>query len=898
MKGYLNKRVLLTVCLAVVFSLCLSLGALAADDLSSLKIVVNETGEVLVNESPVRHDSYNITISEGNTLSVSFSSTLTGGGFVRFNNQNYSPNEAGLVSVQDVTISAQSKITVTVNPDGKNEKVYTANISLRSKDFGISALNANVSGSGISGSPAFTDFVFSSSMTSFTMNVPQNVSTVTLKPVLANSKATLYNQAGGKVATGGNISVNLAAAGAVTTVTFKVVAEDERHEQEYTVYITRSSVASSNNCNLSAITLSNGALSPVFAAGTTSYTASVSSATVTVTPFLSDGKAKVYLDGEEIVHGRDSKSISVPSSGSVTVDLLVVAENMTTKTYRIVFSRSAGNNANLSGLSIAGNPGGSMSPSNFSSSTNSYSYTNLPSNVSTLQLVPTVADTGATVSVRVNTSTAEYSNGSGVATKAIPLTSGNNSTTTINITVTAADRATAKTYVLTVVKGTASNNARLSDLRVSASYYGSSSVPVYPNFSYDVDDYNIFIPYGTSTLYIYTTADESHATVRINGNVASNNGGYYTVNPSTGTNSYNIEVTAQNGVTKYTYYLTVYRAANNASNDASLSKLEYSTTGTSSSYNSVPSFSSNSYSYSLNVDDAVTSFRIRATVNRTGARVLIDNELWSSGTTKTITLARGTNTIKVVVFAPDCSTSKTYTITVYRGKNNDNTLSSLTGIDGKGNSLSFSPAFNSDKTDYNIVVGDAVDMVALRPVLNNGNASVTVNGNPVSSGSYSQLIELKEKTTVAVFIVSAADNSKKYYTVTITKPNAVSSYKPIRLCIGSRTVEQGNDKKILLASPYLKASGNSHYTMVPIRMISECMGATVDWDGAKQLITIKLNGKVLTMTVGQKNAAIGLDVAPEILNDTTFVPVRYVGETLGAIVDWLGTDQSVTISPK
>ena len=897
MKGYLNKKILLVVCLAVVFSFYMSLGALAADDLSSLKIVVNETGEVLVNESPVRNDNYNIIVSEGNTLSVSFSSMLPDGGFVRFNNQNYVPNEAGLVSVQDVTVSAQSKITIVVNPNNKNEKAYTANISFRSKDTGLSALNANVSGSGISGSPAFTDFVFNSSMTSFTMTVPQNISTVVLKPVLVGSKAVLYNQSGNKVSAGGSISVNLGAAGSVTTVTFKVVAEDERYEQEYTVYITRSSVTSSNNCNLSLITLSSGALSPVFAAGTTSYTASVSASTVTVTPSAADGKAKIYLDGEEIVSGRQSKSISVPSSGSVSVDLVVVAENLTTKTYRITFSRSAGNNANLSGLSVAGNPGGSMSPG-FSASTTTYSYTNLPSNISTLQIVPTVADAGATVIVRVGTSSTEYSNGSGVATKAIPLVSGSNSTTTINITVTAADKATVKTYVLTVVKGTASNNALLSNLRVSTSSYGSSSVSLYPAFSNDVDSYDIFVPYSASTLYIYTTADNSNATVKIDGKAASNNGGYYTVSPSTGTNSYTIEVTAQNGITKYTYYLSVYRAANNASNDASLSKLEYSTTGNNSSYSSVPNFSGSGYTYSLNVDDSVSSFRIRGTVNKSGARVLIDGDLWSSGSSKTVSLDRGTNTIKVVVFAPDCTTSKTYTVNVYRGKSNDNTLSSLSGIDSKGNNLYLSPAFSSDKTDYNIVVDGSVEVVTFRPVLSNSSSSVNVNGNNVISGNYSQLIELKDKVTTVLFTVTAPDNSKKYYTVTVTKPVNTASYKPIRLCIGSRTVEQGNDKKTLLASPYLKASGNSHYTMVPIRMISECMGATVDWDGDKQLITIKLNGKTLTMTIGQKNAAIGLDVAPEIINDTTFVPVRYVGETLGAVVEWFGADQSVTVSPK
>ena len=48
------------------------------------------------------------------------------------------------------------------------------------------------------------------------------------------------------------------------------------------------------------------------------------------------------------------------------------------------------------------------------------------------------------------------------------------------------------------------------------------------------------------------------------------------------------------------------------------------------------------------------------------------------------------------------------------------------------------------------------------------------------------------------------------------------------------------------------------------------------------------------MTIGQTIS--GFDTAPIILNDRTYVPVRYVAEMLGAMVEWDGTTQQIIIT--
>lgn len=80
-------------------------------------------------------------------------------------------------------------------------------------------------------------------------------------------------------------------------------------------------------------------------------------------------------------------------------------------------------------------------------------------------------------------------------------------------------------------------------------------------------------------------------------------------------------------------------------------------------------------------------------------------------------------------------------------------------------------------------------------------------------------------------------------------------------------------------------------TLVPMRFIAEAFGADVDWNDAKQEITIKQDKKTIKMTIGANSYKIGrqtyeLDVAAKIYEDRTFVPLRTVAEALDKKVAW------------
>lgn len=105
------------------------------------------------------------------------------------------------------------------------------------------------------------------------------------------------------------------------------------------------------------------------------------------------------------------------------------------------------------------------------------------------------------------------------------------------------------------------------------------------------------------------------------------------------------------------------------------------------------------------------------------------------------------------------------------------------------------------------------------------------------------------------------------------------------------------DKENKNVKPYIK----DDRTMVPLRFITEELGATVAYDDATRAITITLGETVMGLTVGEKTYTLNgesfeMDCAAEILEDRTFVPVRFVTEALGKSVEWLEDRRMVVIT--
>lgn len=90
-------------------------------------------------------------------------------------------------------------------------------------------------------------------------------------------------------------------------------------------------------------------------------------------------------------------------------------------------------------------------------------------------------------------------------------------------------------------------------------------------------------------------------------------------------------------------------------------------------------------------------------------------------------------------------------------------------------------------------------------------------------------------------------------------------------------------------------------TLVPMRGIFEALGATIDWDSKTQSV-LATKGEISVVIVINSDYAIvngksvKLAARAQLLNETTMVPLRFVSEALGAEVVWNGTTRSITIT--
>jgi hypothetical protein len=113
----------------------------------------------------------------------------------------------------------------------------------------------------------------------------------------------------------------------------------------------------------------------------------------------------------------------------------------------------------------------------------------------------------------------------------------------------------------------------------------------------------------------------------------------------------------------------------------------------------------------------------------------------------------------------------------------------------------------------------------------------------------------------------------------------------VKLTIGS-TDAVVNSRTVSMDVPPAVIDGR---TVVPVRFVAENMGAKVDWQGDTQTVQITLDGKEISLVIGQARPEEGLDVPAQIVNGRTLVPLRYVSEAFGAEVKWLPDTQSVEI---
>ncbi len=121
----------------------------------------------------------------------------------------------------------------------------------------------------------------------------------------------------------------------------------------------------------------------------------------------------------------------------------------------------------------------------------------------------------------------------------------------------------------------------------------------------------------------------------------------------------------------------------------------------------------------------------------------------------------------------------------------------------------------------------------------------------------------------------------------------------IKLTIGQLVASINGTPYTLDVKPYIDTKAGR--TLVPIRFISEALGAGVEWIPDARQVKITDSGRILILTIGNRNVLfdntqLAIDCAPEIVSERTFLPLRFVSENLGAQVIYEDQTKEITIS--
>jgi len=149
-----------------------------------------------------------------------------------------------------------------------------------------------------------------------------------------------------------------------------------------------------------------------------------------------------------------------------------------------------------------------------------------------------------------------------------------------------------------------------------------------------------------------------------------------------------------------------------------------------------------------------------------------------------------------------------------------------------------------------------------------------------------RLMEASE--TLKDEIITGRSDDLKKTMILLAMIVLILSLNSIAWAAGEVTVLVDNQKVTFPdQKPYIDGHDR---TLVPVRFISEAMGAAVDWEGTTRTVTIIRRQNTIKLRIGESKATVNdevktFDTKAVITNSRTMVPLRFISETLGARVD-------------
>lgn len=574
-----------------------------------------------------------------------------------------------------MTESSKEIKVVVVSEDLSDTKTYILNV--------VRTQSSDNTLSGITVSESTLNPEFSSDNTSYTVNVTGSIESIDINATLNDDRATIVSGTGTHKLNVGNNPISIH------------VKSESGASLYYNINVIRAPKEDNNLLDLTV----DGVSIPGFDKDITEYTlddVQYSKTSIEIGASLSDSDATVT--------GTGKKGLT---TGKNVFEVVVKAQNGTTKTYTINITREKNNNAYLSLLSVSGYV---LSP-NFTSEQFDYEIT--------------VDYTKETLSPNEVTAVPEDKN----VVEVKKQEEINLSTTVDNyyqIVVTAEDGKTTQTYTIKVNRPQ-SSDATLEKVNVT----GASISPTFESGKYE---YVLTVPYGNTSFSIEGIATDPKTTVFGNDE--------YTLENKV----VQLTTQAEDGTT-LVYVFNVIEAL---SNDATLSSL--SVTG----YPFDKVFQSTNLSYSIgNVPYGTTKLIVKATANNASSTIeyYVDGVIQDSNVVN-IPGAMGTKTITVKVIAADGITSKSYDISYTIVPSSNAYLSSLIPSVGTID-------FLKTTKYYELTVDNHVTSIDFDIITEDSNASITINGESFFTPKTITISDLVVGNNNVSILVTAQDGIAK-----------------------------------------------------------------------------------------------------------------------------------------
>lgn len=677
------------------------------------------------------------------------------------------------VSKDDIIISGNENfvtnednlVTITVTAPAGNFETYRIHVTRKKSDNNY--LKDIVLSNGTL-EPAFVKTI-----NEYTVNVDRSVTSIEINPIVEDQSSTFTKSGPDSLKIGENI------------YTITVISEDDTKEPNvYTIKVNR--LPSSNNY-LKSLLIDGVSINTLIDPPTESFDKTKPSYEITVPSDRTSITISTQTEEEHATINIGSEKTFELESGTKTIDIEVTAESGEPRTYTIIVNKEKSSDSTLRDLHIV------QTELNENFEPGRLNYTaDVPYNVTNIDIVAMLNDSRSTISGDVNSD----------GTANVPLETGPNDFT---IVVTSENN-TPTMYTLKVTRAK-NDNAKLSNIVLSDGF------TLNEEFDPDSDkEYSVEVPNQVNTITITPYVQDTNATIKIQ------NDGQNIDLITTDVNRIPIEVTAEDGITKKTYYVNITREK---SNDNTLKEL---------TVNGQKIDLTKDGPYEIEVNNEEDTFEVTAVPNSDSIGedgIIIDSD-------KTLEVGTNTKTITVIAENGDL---KVYQIVITRQPSSNNYLKTLSVKDENDNEY----LLNFDKLTktYNIELENNINKLVFAGELDDSTSSAIGFDGEVSMNDKNTSFEIEKSIIVGnqsfEIVVTSASNISRTYIVNVFRKSNANNF------LSSLSVKDINNKEYITEFDKTKNTYqidvNSDITKVIINATAEAETSTIEGNATVSLVT-------------------------------------------------------------